>query len=138
MGSHAIVGGQHTVQYRLKPVRYRYRNDRSTAHNRRAFDKILARIGRVKYVKGYRYFGRYNTTHEAVLVVGEKGKARFGGLLWGYSGEGPRGLHELLTKLGVSASKASEIAFQTPRLNQIGEDWRLTATWEFTPGRIES
>lgn len=55
-------------------------------------------MGKIKYIKGYRYRGRYGASHEAVLVVGEKGSIRFGGLLWGYSGEGPRGLHELFVQ----------------------------------------
>lgn len=115
--------------------KYRYRNDRSTRHNRDTFDTVLPKLGRIRYVKGYRYFGRYNTSHEAVLVVGEKGSARFGGVLWGYSGEGPRGLHELLLKLGVDAEGAAKIAFETKRRDVLGEDWRLTPGFTLaTPG----
>jgi hypothetical protein len=107
----------------------RLRYDQSTRHNRDRFDRIK-RLGKIKYIKGYRYFGRYHTFHEAVLVVGEKGSIRFGGLLWGYSGEGPRGLRELLVKVGVAETVADEIAFTTPRLNTLGEDWRLSPAWE--------
>lgn len=128
-GNHAINGGQNTCEFRVRP--YRSRNDRSTRHNRDSFDRI-ERLGRIKYVKGYRYFGRYQTSHEAVLVVGEHGSIRFGGLLWGYIGEGPRGLRELLVKIGVPEQAADNIAFNTPRLNTLGEDWRLVPAWEFT------
>ena len=38
-----------------------------------------AKLGIILSVKGYRYFGRYGTTHEAVMVKGTKGTARFGG-----------------------------------------------------------
>jgi len=109
----------------MAKTKYRYRNDQSTHHNEQAFDKVLPKLGKLRYVKGYRYFGRYNTTHEAVLVVGEHGSARFGGLLWGYTGQGPHGTHNLLQKLGVTNDKAKVIAFQTPRLDSLGEDWRL-------------
>lgn len=109
----------------------RLRYDQSTRHNRDRFARIK-RVGKIKYIKGYRYFGRYHTSHEAVLVVGEKGSIRFGGLLWGYMGEGPRGLHELLLKVGVPAEAASNIAFNTPRKSELGEDWRLVPAWEFT------
>jgi len=108
----------------------RLRYDSSTKHNRDRFARIK-RIGKIKYVKGYRYFGRYQTSHEAVLVVGEKGSIRFGGLLWGYGGEGPRGLHELLLLLGVPRASADNIAFKTERKSVLGEDWRLVPAWEF-------
>lgn len=119
-------------------MKYRYRNDQSTARNEAKFDRVLPKLGKIKYVKGYRYFGRYQTSHEAVLVVGENGKARFGGLLWGYGGQGPRGTHALLLKLGVPEAQATEIAFQTPRLNQLGEDWRLTLGWTLTPATVRA
>jgi hypothetical protein len=110
---------------RGKSKMYRYRNDRSTLHNRDAFDRILPKLGRIKEVRGYRYLGRYQAYHEAVLVKGTKGSARFGGLLWGYGGEGPRGLVELLVKLGVHRERAEAIAFRTPRhdYNKPGSDW---------------
>jgi len=105
---------------------YRYRNDRSTHANVSKFDFVLPKLGKIKYVKGYRYFGKYHTSHEAVLVVGENGKARFGGLLWGYGGEGPNGLATLLHKLNVP--EAFKFATTTPRLNVLGEDWRINLT----------
>lgn len=110
----------------------RLRYDSSTRHNRDRFERI-ERLGRLKYIKGYRYFGRYQTSHEAVLVVGEFGSIRFGGLLWGYLGEGPRGLRELLVKVGVEPHIASNIAFRAPRLQALGEDWRITLDWQTSP-----
>ena len=118
-------------------MKYRYRNDQSTHRNEVKFDVVLPKLGRIKYVKGYRYFGRYHTSHEAVLVVGENGSARFGGLNWGYGGQGPRGLHGLLLKLGVPAAQAWEVAFQTPRLKQLGEDWRVSLVWTLKTAEIK-
>jgi len=102
----------------------RLRYDYSTKMCQDRFGRI-EKLGKIKLVRGYRYFGRYNTSHEAVLVVGENGTARFGGLLWGYGGEGPRGLRELLLKLNVPKEQAESIAFNTPRKDEVGEDWRL-------------
>jgi hypothetical protein len=115
---------------------YRYRNDRSTAHNRRVFEAILQRLGRIIYIKGYRYRGRYQMTHEAVLVRGENGTARFGGLLWGFIGDGPRGLHELLLKAGVPELQAWAVAFNTPRQQTPGQDWRLSSVWELANAHV--
>jgi hypothetical protein len=106
---------------------YRYRYEGGTTRGARArFDRVLKRLGKLRYVKGYRYFGRYQTDHEAVLLRGENGSARFGGLLWGYGGEGPHGTHELLIKIGLSREEADKYAFRTPRKRELGEDWRLT------------
>lgn len=107
---------------------YRYRNDRSTQANINVFDKVLPKLGKIICIRGYRYKGRYDALHEAVVVRGENGYARFGGLLWGYSGEGPRGLRQLLLKLGVNPDMADNLPFQTKRLNKIGEDWRINCT----------
>ncbi len=102
----------------------RLRYDNSTAQCRKRFDRV-AKLGKLSSVRGYRYRGRYNTTHEAVLIKGENGSIRFGGLLWGYGGEGPRGLVELLGKIGVSESNAQQIAFTTARRDEVGTDWEI-------------
>ena len=101
----------------------RLRYDYSTAMCEARFDKVK-KLGKLRYVKGYRYFGRYYTTHEAVLVVGEHGSVRFGGLLWGYFGQGPRGLRSLLMNIGLTKEVAEEISFGSDRLSELGEDWR--------------
>lgn len=98
--------------------RYRESNSGSTQRSISAY-KHLSKLGKVLYVKGY----RYNNYKEKVIVVGDKGSARFDGLCWGYKGEGTRGLVQLLTKLGVSTELAEHIAFNTPRLNENGVDW---------------
>ena len=90
----------------------------------------LPKIGVAIQVMGYRKkvrrlfeSGWTTLTQEFVKVIGEKGTATFTGFLWGYHGEGPRGLVQLLVELGVPQYRAEEIAFNTPRLNTIGTDW---------------
>lgn len=105
---------------------YRYRYEGSTTHGaRERFDWILRKLGRIQYIKGYRYHGKYQAQHERVLIRGTKGTARLSGLLWGYLGEGPHGTRELLLKLGMPLQLAEEIAFRTSRYAEDGEDWIL-------------
>lgn len=104
---------------------YRYRWNGATVGAEKRFDTILSKLGKIRYVKGYRYYGRYNVNHEAVLIRGENGSARFHGLLWGYHGQGPRALVELLVKLGFDKRFSQDFAFTTPRLDKRGMDWKL-------------
>lgn len=119
--------------------RYRY-NGGTTRGARDRFAKIIAKLGTILSVKGYRYFGRYGTTHEAVMVKGTKGTARFGGCLWGYGGEGPRGTHELLLTLGVDAKLADRMAFRMKRRDELGTDWELFKAihWHESVGNAEA
>jgi hypothetical protein len=95
---------------------YRYRwNGGTTAGARERFDRVLAKIGSVRSVTGYRFVGRFQTQHEAVLVRGENGTARFRGLLWGYGGDAPKATVELLVKLGIHRERAEHIVFNTER-----------------------
>lgn len=106
-------------------MQYRYRYNGGTTHGaEKRFDKIIAKLGTITEIRGYRYIGRYGVT-EAVLIRGTNGTARFSGLLWGYGGQGPRGTHALLLKLGVETNLAWKIAFQIPRQTQVGNDWSL-------------
>ena len=113
---------------------YRYR-DHSGGITHRSISRFshLVKLGKIKKVKGYRFestrkYTGYNPIHsmrECVMVYGEKGTARFEGLLWGYGGEGPRGLVALLKKIGFSQSVAEYISFHTKRLETPGVDWTL-------------
>jgi hypothetical protein len=95
---------------------YRYRwNGGTTAGARKRFDKILAKLGPVRSVTGYRFVGRFKTQHEAVMIRGENGTARFSGLLWGYGGDAPKATVELLVKLGIHLERAEHIVFNTER-----------------------
>ncbi len=105
----------------------------------------LYKIGRPIYVIGYQYSATYsskrrgfqpdNPLHikgiESVLVRGSNGTARFDGFCWGYGGEGPRGLRELLKYLGLNDRRAEEISW-CPRSNSDGTDWHLS----FQCGRL--
>lgn len=109
----------------------------STSRAKRRFHHVN-RLGRLLSIKGYRYSARrisskdaegnktyYRNTFERVLVTGVNGTARFDGVLWGYGGEGPRGLVELLIVCGLERATAEEIAFNTPRRDEVGVDWEL-------------
>ncbi len=116
---------------------YRYRWDGASYGAEKRFARIVARLGCIKYIRGYRYHGRYNTSHEAVLVVGEHGSARFHGVCWGYSGQGPRTLAKLLELCGMSQRHAAMVANSPRREHRdLGDDWRLTheakyGNWQF-------
>lgn len=102
---------------------YRYRQQGTTGDALRTMDSVLARIGTPLSVQGYRYFGRWNKFHDGVLLRGTEGTARFSALSWGYGGEGPRGLVELLVRLGLHRERAENVAFQSRRYDDPGVDW---------------
>jgi hypothetical protein len=102
---------------------YRYRQQGTTGDALRAMPSVLDRIGTPLSVQGYRYWGRWNKLHDGVLLKGTEGTGRFSALSWGYGGEGPRGLVELLVRLGVHRERAEHIAFQSRRYDDAGLDW---------------
>jgi len=104
---------------------YRYRWDGASSGARKRFERLVKRLGHIKYVRGYRWQGRWGK-REGVLLVGENGSARFQGVCWGYSGEGPRTLINLLIELGVSLELANAIGYEAKRGDDVGDDWRLT------------
>ena len=106
----------------------RMRFDYSTQMCEDRFERI-SRIGLLKSITGYRYFGRYHTFHEAVMIRGDKGSIRFGGLLWGYSGQGPRGLKNLLTNLFGNHPWIDDIVYNTKRKNSLKKkdvSWKIS------------
>lgn len=108
---------------------YKYRDyNGSSRHTRKVMERILAKVGEVVSVRGYRYIGRYFALHEAVLVRGTKGTARFNGVNWGYHGEGPRTLIQLLRLVGMSESMSQHIAFNSCRKDEVGTDWKAEFT----------
>jgi hypothetical protein len=106
---------------------YRYRwNGGTTAGARKRFDRVLAKLGQVRSVTGYRFVGRFQTQHEAVLVRGENGTARFSGLLWGYGGDAPKATVELLVLLGLHRERAESVVFLSERAYpHLGVDWHI-------------
>ena len=82
--------------------KYRYRDPRgSTRFSLEAMKRHLAKVGNLIDIKGY-VDDRKGFKQTYVMVRGESGSARFMGFSWGYSGEGPRGLKQLLDAANVS------------------------------------
>lgn len=112
---------------------YRYRCE--TGATRKALERLdkLKNIGAVVKIKGYRFRSNrkdnngnwWSGLHERVMVYGTDGTARFSDFLWGYGGEGPRGLVELLLRCGASKEWAESIAFYSERKNEVGTDWEI-------------
>lgn len=103
---------------------YRYRGNRGvTRKSLTEMVKHLHKIGTPLLVRGYWYNGRYGK-NAAVMVRGTLGTARFGGFSWGYGGEGPRGLEQLLQRLNVSAEQIKEV-LRTPWEEEVREHWRI-------------
>ena len=103
-----------------------------TECSRKAF-KHLSKVGKLVSVRGYVYASQraidaQPLTRIGVQVRGDKGYIRFGGLLWGYGGEGPMGLVELFSKLGIVGVDASTLCNGSPdyRMSSVGEWWSLT------------
>lgn len=101
-------------------------------------EERLHRLGRVHEVKAYRLTttqtdrwqesgkrasSSVRTDREYILIKGEYGTMRLTGLCWGYSGEGPRGLHRLLMLCGMDDAAAQRWAFKTERLDDDGLAW---------------
>jgi hypothetical protein len=114
--------------------KYRYR-DNSCGVTRISLERMkrhLQKIGVPKIVRGYRFVSTrrhdsmvHTTDREAVLVIGTKGSARFEGLCWGYGGEGPRGLRDLLVECGLPNEQAEKVAFESHRSDDCGTDWEI-------------
>lgn len=105
-------------------LRYRYKGGTTRGAIAR-FAKTIAKLGKLLYVRAYRYQGVFGL-NEAILIRGVNGTARFSGLCWGYGGEGPRGTYQLLLMLGADPEPANALAFDTKRKDTKGEDWRYT------------
>lgn len=108
---------------------YRYRDNAGSTHQSLNRTKHVVKLGKLKYVRGYVYLGRYGAHHAGVLVRGENGTARFGGFSWGYSGEGPRGLVQFLLSLGYKLDEVQKVVYMTPwgAFNKAEEAWKLAA-----------
>jgi len=114
-------------------MKYRYRDNAGgvTRKSRSRFHH-LSKIGKPLLVRAYRFLStrtygtsKVTTLHEAILVKGTEGSARFEGLLWGYPGEGPRGLVHLLETLGLKKDQAEMLARNKREYPQQGTDWEF-------------
>lgn len=104
---------------------YRYRDNSGATRLGLKRMKHLPKVGKVLEIVGKRWRGRYGL-NEGVFVKGTTGTARFNSFLWSYSGEGPRGLVELLVTLGLNRQAAESFARNTPRHDQPGIDWKIS------------
>jgi hypothetical protein len=62
------------------------------------------------------------------MFRGENGTARFNGLGWGYSGEGPRGTVEVLVAFGVNKQAAEQLVFHNtswPSFDKPQQCWEI-------------
>jgi hypothetical protein len=110
----------------MKRLRYRWDNIKDR------LDDVLAKIGPITSVRGYRYFGYFQTQHEAVLVKGQNGSVRITGILWGFNGEHSRPTVTLLERLGIHKERAEHIVFNSERsYPHLGVDWFV----RFLPNR---
>lgn len=105
-------------------LRYRERSSGVTRRSLRAAANNLYKVGMIKEIKGYRY-SHAGIQYEKVMVKGTRGTARFGGLCWGYCGEGSRGLSYLLQASGFRPAYADHIAFNSERKLTDGVDWKI-------------
>ncbi len=108
--------------------------DKSYGLTRKSVNAIkhIKRLGTIHKIIGYRYYARvkfesgfHPIKREAIKVIGENGFAVFSGFCWGYGGEGPSGLHELLLQCGIHDTIATRVAFNQKRYNDVGTDWEL-------------
>lgn len=107
----------------MSNIIHRFRYDRSTKHSLAGMSR-LEKLGKIISIRGYRWKPKNEAHNEAVLVKGENGSIRFGGFLWGYNGEGPRGLTTLLRELGFGQATANEIT-KSQRNDTSGVDWEI-------------
>lgn len=103
----------------------RYRCEAGATHHAKPKFFHCAKLGTLREVRAYRYQGQYGL-NERILVKGSHGSARFGALCWGYNGQGPHGLRDLLLFLGLHQELADKVAFTSFRGHAPGTDWSLT------------
>lgn len=118
---------------------YRYRYEGPSRNVVSRFVKHADRIGKVVKVvakrfvstRSYMWEGErrsYTTDHEVLMVYGETGTARLSGCCWGYGGEGPHAVRDLLVAVGLPNADADRFAFEsvrgTERVNMV--DWSIT------------
>ena len=124
---------------------YRGRFSGSTHEVLRNIGKVH-KCGPIESIEGKRITHKvtksqpYGGWDEIVMVHGRNGTATFNGLCWGYGGEGPRGLVELLVECGLNRKVADKIAFNAPRRERDGQCWEYQChggTLTYRPERVE-
>jgi len=120
---------------------YHYRSKAgSTQRARERFHNVPS-VGKLLSVKGYRFVSNaegVRTDRERVQVRGELGTATYDGLCWGYGGEGPRGLVDLLElQCRIPRRKAEMVAFAACRGDKSGTDWEVDLRKMEFRGRLQ-
>lgn len=113
-------------------VAYRYEHGSSSRVAKYA-PRHIRRLGKITRIIGYRFFSKRTTngivwsnTHERVKFIGENGYCIFDGVCWGYSGQGPRTLRDLLMVAGIQDEIIlSSICFNSRRNDKVGIDWEI-------------
>jgi hypothetical protein len=94
----------------MRKYKYRYRDGGGvTKKSLEAFDKHISKVGTVKSIKGYLYKGKDSIKQIAVMITGDLGSVRLGGLSWGYNGEGCRGTRAIFAKLNVPQDETERV-----------------------------
>jgi hypothetical protein len=108
-------------------MKYRYRDTSGSTFATLKRTHHVGKLGKLIYIKGYVYHGKYQTNHSAVLVRGEKGTARFANFAWGYSGTGPQGLVTFLRNLNIEEEQIKKVLnISWDGWNEVGEKWKIT------------
>jgi hypothetical protein len=108
-------------------IAYRYEAG-SSSKVQKTYKKVLSNLGEVSKISGIRWRSvrkNVSNTQERVRIYGENGKCTLDGVCWGYHGQGPRLLEEILIACKVPLILSQIIAFESQRFDQPGTDWEL-------------
>lgn len=120
-----------------KPINYRYEHG-STDKTLKYCFRHIARLVGIHTIEGYRFASRrsfkgedgernyWRNTHERVRITANNGQCLLDGVCWGYGGTGPHALLQMLEKCGVPKNIAEYVAFESPRNNKAGVDWKIS------------
>jgi hypothetical protein len=129
--------------------RYKAPHDGCTRHSIKGL-KYINKLGKLISIQAYTVASKnklktgwnvFLNTHIRIKIIGENGTCIFGGFSWGYGGEGPRGLIELLKSCGMNQELATHYATS----NALGEFnpnpkncklYNATILWEFQNSEI--
>jgi hypothetical protein len=130
--------------------RYKAPHDGCTRHSVKGL-KYINKLGKLVSIEAYTVGAVIDKNHKErsswidsklrIIVRGEHGSCTFGGFSWGYGGEGPHGLIELLKTCGMTPQMASHYATS----NALGEFnpsphnaklYNATTLWKFMNSEI--
>ncbi len=121
---------------------YRYRKTTGVSRDvLEKFKKHRGRLGEIIRIVAKRFKSRRKgftipVAFEVVMVYGTTGTARFDGCCWGYSGQGPRAVYELLLACGIPSPLAENAAYRSERRDASGVDWEINGWLEDVYGFV--